>query len=172
MNTWDTSRVTSMNKFFIGCSSLTEIDLSSFNTSNVTDMSSMFNCQSGSKLKTIKGIENLNTSKVTNMNYMFRGQNSLQSLDLSRWDVSKATDLSFFVDGVNNLASFYAPQNINVSISDFTSATKLTSEHLMSIINNLNIVTSSQTLKIGSANLVKLTDEQIAIATNKGWTLT
>ena len=42
----------------------------------------------------------------------------------------------------------------------------------MSIINNLKVVTNSQKLTIGSANLAKLTDEQIAIATNKGWTLT
>ena len=42
---------------------------------------------------------------------------------------------------------------------------------LVTILNNLAPVTSTQTLTMGSTNLAKLTDEEKAIATNKGWTL-
>ena len=41
----------------------------------------------------------------------------------------------------------------------------------MNVINNLATV-SGQTLNFGSTNLNKLTAEQIAVATAKGWTLT
>ena len=53
---------TSMNSMFHACTSLIKIDLSYFNTSNVTDMQSLFQeCRS---LQNIKGAENLDTSKI------------------------------------------------------------------------------------------------------------
>ena len=39
---FDTSNVTNMTSMFMMCSSLTELDLSSFDTSNATDMRGMF----------------------------------------------------------------------------------------------------------------------------------
>lgn len=54
---------------------------------------------------------------------------------------------------------------------DISSSTKFEESDLVTILNNLATVTSTQTLKIGSKNLAKLTDDEKAIATNKGWTL-
>ena len=49
---------------------------------------------------------------------------------------------------------------------------KLTHDSLMNVINEAADVTSSpKTLTLGSTNLNKLTDEEKAIATNKGWIL-
>ena len=42
MSGWDTSNVTTMYSVFRECSKLTSLDLSSFNTSNVTSMVNMF----------------------------------------------------------------------------------------------------------------------------------
>ena len=42
------------------------------------------------KLKEIKGINNFNTSQVTNMKSMFNQCNELEYLDLSNFDTSKA----------------------------------------------------------------------------------
>ena len=123
------------------------------------------------KLTSIANYETWDMTKCSRASDMFNGCSSLTSLDLSNWNMSKVTNLLSFVGNVDNLASFYAPQNINVSISDFTSATKLTPEHLMSIINNLNTVSSTQTLTIGAKNLAKLTSNEIKIATDKGWTI-
>ena len=39
---WNTSNVTNMYGMFDGCNSLTSLTLSNFDTSNVTDMNSMF----------------------------------------------------------------------------------------------------------------------------------
>ena len=55
---------------FDGCSSLTRLDLSSFNTSNVTDMRYIFSeCSSLTSLD----LSSFNTSNVTDMSWMFDG---------------------------------------------------------------------------------------------------
>ena len=52
-----------MRGMFLLCDQIEYLDLSNFNTSNVTDMDSMFNeCH---KLKQIIGLNKFNTSKVT-----------------------------------------------------------------------------------------------------------
>ena len=61
--------------------------------------------------------------------------------------------------------------NINVNLN-ISSSTKFTREALLEILGNLKAQTSgTKTLTMGSTNLAKLTDEDKAIATNKGWTL-
>ena len=69
---------------FFGCSSLQTLDVSGFDTSNVTDMSWMFIYSS---LQTLD-LSGFDTSNVTNMGLMFRDCNGLQVLDLSRFDLS------------------------------------------------------------------------------------
>ena len=45
LSAFDTSEVTNMGGMFTGCSSLTNLDVSNFDTSKVTNMSNMFlNC--------------------------------------------------------------------------------------------------------------------------------
>ena len=62
-------------------SSFKEINLSNFNTDNVTDMSLMFyNCSSLKELNLSK----FNTNKVTDMYCMFNGCKSLKELNLSK----------------------------------------------------------------------------------------
>ena len=61
--------------------------------------------------------------------------------------------------------------NINANL-DISASTKFTREALVEIIGNLKAQTSgSKKLTMGSTNLAKLTDEDKAVATNKGWTL-
>ena len=56
-------------------SKATTLDLSSFDTSNVTDMSWMFSdC---SNLKTIYASDKFNTNSVTSSSYMFTGSSNL-----------------------------------------------------------------------------------------------
>ena len=50
-------------------------------------------------------------------------------------------------------------------------STQFTREALLEIIGNLKTVTSTKRLTMGATNLAKLTEEDKAIATNKGWTL-
>lgn len=74
-----------LDELFSGCAKLTSVEFGEyFNTSNVTNMSYMFeNCY---KLTNID-FTYFNTSNVNNMNSMFRGCSGLTSLDVSSWDV-------------------------------------------------------------------------------------
>ena len=88
---FDTKKVTSMGQMFYGCSSLTALDLSNFDTSNVTYMGFMFNmCSNLSSLN----VSSFDTKNVTGMRMMFRSCRNLTSLDVSNFDVQSATDLS------------------------------------------------------------------------------
>ena len=83
------------------CSNLISIDLSSFNTENVTDMEDLFNgCI---KLKEIKGLNNLITNKVLNMIGMFSECNEIEYLDLSNFNTENVTDMSWMFNNCNKL---------------------------------------------------------------------
>ena len=84
---FDTSNVTDMSYMFYG-SKATSLDLSEWNTSNVTNMNRMF---FESKATSID-LSGWDTSKVTNMYRMFQAS-AATSLDLSGWDTSKVTDM-------------------------------------------------------------------------------
>ena len=95
----NTSNVTNMESMFVNCYSLTSLNLRSFNTSNVTSMEWMFMACSGLESLDLNG---WNTSNVTNMGYMFSGCTSLTSLDLSGWNTSKVTFSTSMFDGCPN----------------------------------------------------------------------
>jgi|GEM_PF-2124053 len=67
-----------------------ELDLSSFNTANVTNMDSMF--YSANQLKTLD-LQSFNTAQVTNMDYMFGNMTNLESINLDSFDTSSVTIL-------------------------------------------------------------------------------
>ena len=87
----NTSNVTNMDSMFYGCSSLTSLDLSGFDTSKVTNMETMFDSCSSLTSLDLSGFD---TSKVTKMGNMFDMCSSLTSLDLSKWDTSKVTKMN------------------------------------------------------------------------------
>ena len=67
--------LTKTNHMFYGCKSLTHLNLSNFNTQNVTNMSFMFyGCESLTNLN----LSNFNTQNVTDMSSMFSKCNSLK----------------------------------------------------------------------------------------------
>ena len=90
LSAFDTSEVTNMRWMFAGCSSLTSLDVSKFDTSNVTNMSGMFS--SCGRLTSLD-VSNFDTSNVINMYGMFAFCSSLTSLDVSNFDTSKVTEM-------------------------------------------------------------------------------
>ena len=90
LRSFDTSNVVNMSYMFEGRRSLETLDVSSFDTRNVTDMSGMF--YSNYKLTTLN-VSNFNTSKVVNMSNMFRNCISLTSLNLSNFDTRNVTNM-------------------------------------------------------------------------------
>ena len=97
---FDTSQVTEIGFMFNGCSSLTSLDLSGFDTSEVTVMNSLFSgCSSLASLD----LSGFDTSKAVSMMNMFYGCSSLASLDLSGFDTSKITLVVGMFDRCSNL---------------------------------------------------------------------
>ena len=95
ISSFDTSNVTKMFSMFNGCTSLKNLDLSRFNTSNVTDMHSMFNqCTSLTSLD----LRNFDTRNVTVMTCMFQDSKNLKTIYAKRnlWSTAKATTTYMF----------------------------------------------------------------------------
>ena len=149
-----------MYYMFYNCGRLTTIP--QFNTSNVTNMESMFyGC------KNLTTVPLYNTSKVTNMSQMFWNCHNLQTVPA--FDCSNVTNMNNIFASCRSLKSILMTnRGVNLDIS---ASTKFEREDLVLILNNLKTVTTTKTLKMGATNLAKLTDEDKAIATNKGWTL-
>lgn len=99
---WNTSQITNMHLMFSNCNSLTTLDVSSWNTSKVTDMSGMFNdCSSLTTL----GVSGWNTSQVKDMGLMFSGCSKLITLDVSKWNTGSVTGMYGMFTGCSSLTT-------------------------------------------------------------------
>ena len=102
LSNFDTSNVTVMYGLFNNCSSLISLDLSNLDTSNITYMISMFfGCTSLASLD----LSNFNTSNLAYTNYMFAFCTSLASLDLSNFNTSNVTEMESMFDTCSNLTT-------------------------------------------------------------------
>ena len=156
----DTSNVTNMSDMYAYCYNLTTVPL--LNTSNVTNMNQMFY-----KCYNLTAIPLFDTSKVINMASMFKECTNLTTIPAL--DVSNAENLSQIFNQCTSLKSILMTgMKTGFTIS---ASTKFERTDLVTILNNLATVTDTKTLTMGATNLAKLTDEDKAIATNKGWTL-
>lgn len=159
----DTSKSTALGSFVYDCYQLKnfpeELDIASCTSLNWA----FYGC---SHLRTLSFI---NTSKLTSLSSAFTGCNYLTNLSIQ--DASGITNTTNAFANCSNLSTLNLP-NIAVSF-DIHWSSRFTRNGLLNIINNLADLTggTAQTLTIGSTNLNKLTAEDIAIATNKNWTL-
>ena len=119
LSTFDTSNLKVMFRMFYGMTQLENLDLSNFDTSNVEEMSEAFQDCSLDSLD----LSHFNTSKTINMYGLFRNSN-FTSLNLSNWDVSNV------IAGSGLFSNLSFLDNLNVSnwivsserISDFFQA--------------------------------------------------
>lgn len=101
LSDFDTSQVTSMIEvFFQG--EVESLNISNLDTSNVTNMTRMFN---GCQYLTDIDLSSFDTSNVTDMTGMFGGCYGLKSLDVSRFDTSKVTNMNSMFASCYNLTS-------------------------------------------------------------------
>ncbi|EOH69600.1 bacterial surface protein 26-residue [Enterococcus hirae ATCC 9790] len=101
LNQLDTSNVTNMCEMFKEMSNLTSLDVSSFDTSKVTDMSYMF-YRNGVTSLDVSGFD---TSKVTVMSYMFLGMKNITNLDVNGWNTSNVTSMYGMFSGMSSVTS-------------------------------------------------------------------
>ena len=102
VSSFDTSKVTNMEAMFAGMPSLTTLNLSNFDTSKVTRMNSMF--EGVSRLTTLN-LSNFDTSKVTDMEAMFGYMYGLTSLNITNFDTSQVTNMRDMFSNMRNLTS-------------------------------------------------------------------
>ena len=87
MNGLDTAGVTDMSYMFANCKKLVSVDMTDVDTSDVTTMRAMFSeCR---KLAQIAGYEDWDTSSLQVMRHMFNYVQSMETIDLSKWDLSQ-----------------------------------------------------------------------------------
>lgn len=172
----NTAKVVNMSDMFSQCKNIEEIPL--LDTSHVTNMFGMF-----SRCELLKAIPELNTANVSNMQAMFGYCSSIKDVPLL--EAGSVTRVSLIFNdcgllenlgGLKDLGLAYLTtaraNNIDYSLV-LSKCPLLTHDSLMNVINNLYDIKSKgvkpQTLQLGDTNKAKLTAEEIAIATNKGW---
>ena len=105
---------------FAGCSCLTSIDISSFKTQKVNDMSYMF--KDCSKIKKID-LSEFDTQNANNMEGMFKGCSSLTSIDLKNFKTENTKHIKKMFYGCKNLKqidiSSFAELKGNSTLEDY-----------------------------------------------------
>ena len=166
---WDTAKVTTMASMFTDCLSLKAIsDLSSWDVQKVTTTASMFSGCASLKEITIK---NWNLAACTTIATMFRYCYALEKVTMTGWLVPKltATAPGVFLGDCPNLQDvdiFPIPLN-----HSYTNDRHLTHEALIKILQSLPQVSAARTINLLASNNARLTAEEKAIATAKGWTV-
>ena len=147
------------------------LDVTGFDTSGAGGMSWMFcDCRS---LKSLD-LSGWNVSRVKDMSNMFRSCTALASLQLGRWEMGNLgtqyaglTDTFYGCTALRDVSGTLSGINTNLSLGD----SPLTNASAMVFINGLAEVTSAKTLTFSAATYDALTEEQIALATSRGWTV-
>ncbi|MBR3198615.1 MAG: BspA family leucine-rich repeat surface protein [Bacilli bacterium] len=129
-NYFDTSNAVDISYMFAGGNALEKIDVSKFDTSNVTNMAGLFTAYDNRKpgwaddtkrkLKSIPGIGNFNTTNVKTMADMFSGQ-QFTSINLSKYDTSNVTSFFHMFNGCSKV------QLINLSNWDTSKVANMNS---------------------------------------------
>ena len=141
LSNFNTSNMTNMSRMFYNMRNLTSLDLSNFNTSNVVDMEDMF---SGMSSLTSLSLSNFDTSNVVDMEGMFSGMSSLTSLNLSSFDTSKVTNMRYMFHDMSSLTS--------LNLSNFDTSKVINMEAMFRDIRNLT------TLNLSNFNTSQVTD--------------
>jgi surface protein len=171
---FDTSNVTSMQRMFTSCYKLTSVP--QFDTSNVTDMTETF-----MYCTKLTSVPQFDTSNVTDMHETFRDCESLNSVPIL--NCSSAKTCSYMFASCLNLENIGGLIDLGKSISSatpldsfmFHDCHKLTRQSCINIFNTIYDRGANGmdilTLYFEPNVFMKLLPDDIAIATNKGWSV-
>lgn len=164
----DTSKATNVYSLFNGCKTMLTVG-NKLDFSNATSASRVFyNCN------WLGSTGDIDVSKVTNLDYLF--YNCLSLTKIKSLDMSSATSANYIFTNCNYLQEieFKGTFNVNNVYISSSSSKGLTKESILSLLNALkdrSAESTQYTITIYSRNLNKLTEEEKAIATDKGWIL-
>lgn len=186
----DLSKVTNSSYMFYECKKLSSLPY--LNLSNCMNMTYMF-----AYCHNLESFPDMDTSRVRSIQYMYNGSGRTDGDKLTtipQYDFSCVQNSSygpFGTYGLPSLTTLGGFRNLKASWTGqgLSLCNNLTVESLVNFIDGLYDWTGNtdgkvtnpdgQTVSygtthrqtIGATNLAKLTTEQIAVATNKGWTL-
>ena len=166
ISSFDTSKVTNIRMMFNDCTSFTSLDLSNFNTSKVTDMDSMFfYCISLTSLN----LSNFDTNSTIDIGSMFKYCKHLTSLDISSFDFSNTKYIKHIFAFCDSLSNLKFGKNLKISID--LSDCPLTYESVLSVIDGLAELETNelQNIWLSEETYDMLTAEDIKKATDKNW---
>ena len=195
---WDTSKVTSLSNTFHDCKNLGTIDVTGWDVSSVTNFNQVFYANNNNLTRTIIGYEDWNVTNANIINSTFGGGFSVNMgvVDFRKWEIPNATKFSSFFPTYNLIKSLIGGETIESVIANNTTILKglkigyntgnrfYTEDRasLRALINGLADLTgqTSQTLTLNKGKMVgqttssfdTLTEEDIAIAVAKNWTIT
>ncbi|WP_291626057.1 BspA family leucine-rich repeat surface protein [Clostridium sp.] len=187
LNNWDLKNCIGFAGTFENCSklktlimpTLTPNKVKTLNGDNYMNLQSMLRGCSSLKEFDISHWEEINVDNV----YRFMEGSGIETFNLSCINL-KAGHLGYSMPNTPKTlvnATFYktfSPSNLS-NVNPFqnftlTTFTQLSKESLLSFLNCLADITSSgksYTIPLGSANLAKLSSDEIKIATDKGWSV-
>ena len=129
----NTSNVTDMGSMFSFCYYLTNLDLSHFNTENVTNMSQMFYmCTSLANVD----LGNFNTRNVTDMWGMFWYCTSLTNIDVKHFNTSNVTNM--------NQMFWYCSGLTSLDLSNFNTLNVTDMSNMFAYCSNLKTIYSGE----------------------------
>ena len=166
---WDVSRCTDLSAMFQDCYSVRPTGYENWDVRNVTKMFALFR---GCRAMTEISVRTWNAAKVTDMSAFADNCTGLVTLDLGGWDLSKVTTYSVMFRSCSRLKNIIGPITGIRENLDLSPCIALTAESAMTVIEGLATVTAYRNLRLPKKAYAALSDEQKAVATSKGWTLT
>lgn len=180
----DWSYITSLDGAFSNVTNMTSINIEEWGITNrLTNLGSTFRwCE---KLNTID-LTSIDTSNVTKFFFTFGSCRKLRLIDITGCSFKSANDISYCFSTDGSLISIIGGRTIENVISDNITCcnevkinfitglpNSVDRASLRALINGLADLTgrTAKTLTIGNTNIAKLTEEDIAIAVNKNWTI-
>ncbi len=149
----DTSNLTDMSGMFCGAYKVKSLgNLSGWDVSHVTNMQQMFdeNTYDSPALESLDGINKWNVSNVQNILCLFRNDTNLKDIDISGWDLSKATGGwttgQVFASFTNASKTVINLNNVKLP-SDFNFATSFANGQVV-ITNNGDLLQLDTTSKV------------------------
>lgn len=162
VQSFNTKRVTDMSNMFNSCSSLKSVSL--LDTSNVIDVHYMFSyCQE------LESVPQFNTSKVNNIIGMYGECQKLKTVPL--FDISNVDSITMLFYECRSLANLGGLTGLKMNL-DLHYSPLLTVDSVVNVINAAADMTSEpKTLTLHKNVFNKLSAEQIATASAKGWNI-
>ena len=155
LSNFDTSEVTSMYRMFSRCQSLTYLNLTNLNTSNVEKMDQLF--MACRNLKSLD-ISSFDTSNTKSMYYMFASCQKLITLNLSNFDTSKVIKMNGMFEGCSSFKNLdisnFNTSNVNTMDLMFHNCYSLVSLNLSNF--DTSQVTNISSMFSGCSNITSL----------------